>query len=172
MSDGTIVDEKGRNRQSRKQFDSLLKICLIIGVIVVSGFIIYAVFSPEPGYITFGILNENQEAENYPTEASRNESISFYLTVENNLAKEFSFSVKIKKGNSNTILSSMGSNGTLEYMINDTLNYSNIWVSNKLNVSFSQLGANQIIIAELWQIGNSEIEKFYDILWLRLNITS
>lgn len=172
MSDGTIVDEKGRNRQSRKQFDSLLKICLIIGVIVVSGFIIYSVFSPEPGYITFGILNENQEAENYPTEASINESISFYLTVENNLAKEFSFSVKIKKGNSNTILSSMGSNGTLEYMINDTLNYSNIWVSNKLNVSFSQLGANQIIIAELWQIGNNEIEKFYDILWLRLNITS
>ncbi|GAI97792.1 unnamed protein product, partial [marine sediment metagenome] len=99
-------------------------------------------------------------------------SISFYLTVENNLAKEFSFSVKIKRGNSNTILSSMGSNGTLEYMINDTLNYSNIWVSNKLNVSFTQLGANQIIIAELWQIGNSEIEKFYDILWLRLNITS
>ena len=172
MSDGTIVDEKGRNRQSRKQFDSLLKICLIIGVIVVSGFIIYSVFSPEPGYITFGILNENQEAENYQTEASINESISFYLTVENNLAKEFSFSVKIKKGNSNTILSSMGSNGTLEYMINDTLNYSNIWVSNKLNVSFTQLGVNQIIIAELWQIGNNEIEKFYDILWLRLNITS
>jgi uncharacterized membrane protein len=172
MSDGTIVDEKGRNRQSRKQFDSLLKICLIIGVIVVSGFIIYSVFSPEPGYITFGILNENQEAENYQTEASINESISFYLTVENNLAKEFSFSVKIKKGNSNTILSSMGSNGTLEYMINDTLNYSNTWVSNKLNVSFTQLGANQIIIAELWQIGNNEIEKFYDILWLRLNITS
>jgi len=172
MSDGTIVDEKGRNRQSRKQFDSLLKICLIIGVIVVSGFIIYSVFSPEPGYITFGILNENQEAENYQTEASINESISFYLTVENNLAKEFSFSVKIKKGNSNTILSSMGSNGTLEYMINDTLNYSNIWVSNKLNVSFSQLGANQIIIAELWQIGNNEIEKIFDILWLRLNITS
>lgn len=172
MSDRTIVDEKERNRQSRKQFDSLLKICLIIGVIVVSGFIIYSVFSPEPGYITFGILNENQEAENYQTEASINESISFYLTVENNLAKEFSFSVKIKKGNSNTILSSMGSNGTLEYMINDTLNYSNIWVSNKLNVSFTQLGANQIIIAELWQIGNNEIEKFYDILWLRLNITS
>ena len=172
MSDRTIVDEKERNRQSRKQFDSLLKICLIIGVIAVSGFIIYSVFSPEPGYITFGILNENQEAENYQTEASINESISFYLTVENNLAKEFSFSVKIKKGNSNTILSSMGSNGTLEYMINDTLNYSNIWVSDILNVSFSQLGANQIIIAELWQIGNSEIEKYYDILWLRLNITS
>ena len=172
MSDGTIKDEIRSNRQSKKQFDLLLKICLIIGIIVVSGFIIYYVFTPEPGYVTFGILNENQEAENYPIEASINDSVSFYLTVENKLATKFSFSIKIKKGNNNTILSSMGSNGTLEYVVNNTLNYSNIWISNKLNVSFSQLGANQIIIAELWQIGRNEIEKFFDILWLRLNITS
>ena len=172
MSDGSIKDENRSNRQSKKQFDLLLKICLIIGIIVVSGFIIYYVFTPEPGYVTFGILNENQEAENYPTEASINESISFYLTVENNLATEFSFSIKIKNGNNNTILSSMGSNGTLEYVVNNTLNFSNLWISNKLNVSFSQLGTNQIIIAELWQIGNNELEKFFDMLWLRLNITS
>ena len=172
MSDGSIKDENQSNRQSKKQFDFLLKICLIIGIIVVSGFIIYYVFTPEPGYVTFGILNENQEAENYPTQASINESISFYLTVENNLATKFSFSIKIKKGNNNTILSSMGSNGTLEYVVNNTLNFSNLWISNKLNVSFSQLGTNQIIIAELWQIGNNELEKFFDMLWLRLNITS
>jgi uncharacterized membrane protein len=172
MSDGSIKDENQSNRQSKKQFDFLLKICLIIGIIVVSGFVIYYIFTPEPGYVTFGILNENQEAENYPIEASINDSVSFYLTVENKLATKFSFSIKIKKGNNNTILSSMGSNGTLEYEVNNTLNYSNIWISNKLNVSFSQLGANQIIIAELWQIGSNEIEKFFDILWLRLNITS
>ena len=172
MSEGTIEEENRSNRQSKKQFDFLLKICLIIGIIFVSGFIIYYVFTPEPGYVTFGILNENQEAENYPTQASKNENISFYLTVENNLVSKFSFSIKIKKGNNNTILSSMGSNGTLEYVVNNTLDYSNIWISNKLNVSFSQLGANQIIIAELWQIGNNAIEKFFDILWLRLNITS
>ena len=172
MSDGRIKDENQSNRQSKKQFDFLLKICLIIGIIVVSGFVIFYIFTPEPGYVTFGILNENQEAENYPIEASINDSVSFYLTVENKLATKFSFSIKIKKGNNNTILSSMGSNGTLEYEVNNTLNYSNIWISNKLNVSFSQLGANQIIIAELWKIGSNEIEKFFDILWLRLNITS
>jgi len=172
MSNRSIKDENQSNRQSKKQFDFLLKICLIIGIIVVSGFVIYYIFTPEPGYVTFGILNENQEAENYPIEASINDSVSFYLTVENKLATKFSFSIKIKKGNNNTILSSMGSNGTLEYEVNNTLNYSNIWISNKLNVSFSQLGANQIIIAELWQIGSNEIEKFFDILWLRLNITS
>ncbi len=172
MSEESIKNKNQNNRQNKKQFDFLLKICLIIGILVVTGFIIYYIFTPEPGYVTFGILNENQEAENYQTEASINESISFYLTVENKMAAEFSFSIKIKKGNNNTILSSIGSNGTLEYVVNDTLNYSNIWISNKLNVSFSQLGANQIIIAELWQIGNNAIEKFFDILWLRLNITS
>ncbi|MHA1985911.1 MAG: DUF1616 domain-containing protein [Promethearchaeota archaeon] len=172
MSKGNINDENQSKRLSKKQFDFLLKICLIIGIIVVSGFIIYYIFTPEPGYVTFGILNENQEAENYPTEATINESVSFYLTVENKLVTEFSFSIKIKKGNNNTVLSSIGSNGTLEYEVNDSLNYSNIWISNKLNVSFSQLGANQIIIAELWRISSNEIEKFFDILWLRLNITS
>ncbi|MBY8983517.1 MAG: DUF1616 domain-containing protein [Candidatus Lokiarchaeota archaeon] len=160
------------NQIAEDKFDVLLKVCIIIGIIVVSGFILYYILTPEPGYITFGILNENQEAENYPTEASINESISFYLTVENQLTDELSFSIKIKKGNNDTILSPRGSNGILEFMINDTLSFSNTWISNKINVSFSQLGANQIIIAELWQIDNNELETFFDILWLRLNITS
>ncbi|MHA1932435.1 MAG: DUF1616 domain-containing protein [Promethearchaeota archaeon] len=172
MSNQNNEDKIESIRQSKKQFDILLKVCLIIGIIVASGFVIFLVVTPEPGYITFGILNENQEAENYSTDATINESISFYLTVENRLINEFSFSIKIKKGTNTTLLSSAGSNGTLEFMINDTIGYTNQWISNKLNVSFSQPGANQIIIAELWQIGNSELEKFFDILWLRINITS
>jgi hypothetical protein len=71
-----------------------------------------------------------------------------------------------------TLLSSAGSNGTLQFMINDTLEYSNTWISNKLNVSFSLLGENQIIIAELWQIDNNDLETFFDILCLRINVTS
>jgi uncharacterized membrane protein len=172
MNEQSKQDKSESNRESKKQFDILLKVCLVIGIIVVSGFIIFYALTPEPGYITFGILNENQEAENYPTEATINETISFYLTLENRLTSEFRFSLKIKKGSNSTILSSTGSNGTLDYMINDTLSYTNTWISNILNVSFSQIGANQIIIAELWQIDNSELETFYDILWLRLNITS
>ncbi|MHA2037407.1 MAG: DUF1616 domain-containing protein [Promethearchaeota archaeon] len=172
MSDQTKEDKIDNNRQSKKQFDILLKVCLIIGIFVVSGFIIFYTLTPEPGYITLGILNENQEAENYPTEVTANESIFFYLTVENRLTKEFAFSAKIKKGNNMTLLSSAGSNGTLQFMINDTLEYSNTWISNKLNVSFSLLGENQIIIAELWQIDNNDLETFFDILWLRINVTS
>ncbi len=165
-------NEKINLKISNKQFEIILKICLIIGIIIISGFIFYYIFTPEPGYVTFGILNENQKAEDYPTEATVNESVFFYVTIDNYLNKEFTFRIKIKKGDSNTVLSSIGSNGTLNSIIgNFTLKYNENWISEKLNVSFSEVGAYQIIITELWQITNDDEEKFYNILWLRLNIT-
>ncbi|UCD01272.1 MAG: DUF1616 domain-containing protein [Promethearchaeota archaeon] len=173
MNKITNKNRKKILKTSKKQFDTLLKICLIIGIIIVSGFIIYYVLTPEPGYVAFMILNENQKAEKYPTEAAINESISFYLTVGNYLNRDFTFQIQIKKGNNNTILSSsIPSNGTLDFTIgNITLNHNVDWISQKLNVSFSEVGQNQIIIAELWQIRN-EVEEFYNNVFLRLNITN
>ena len=156
-----------------KNFNLVLKISLICGIIVISGFIIYYLLKPEPGYITFGILNEDMKAEDYTTKASVNESIFFYLTVENSLDRDFEFLIKIKRGNNNTILSSTGSNGTLSSIVgNFTLKQNQNWISQKCNISFSQIGENQIIITELWEIPKNQIERFYNILWLRLNITS
>lgn len=158
---------------SKKKFQILLMICLIAGILVVSGFIIYHALTPEPGYITFGILNEDKKAENYPTNASINENISFYLTVGNYLNREFSFRIEIKKGNYYTILTPpTHSNGTLSFIVGDfTLKNKADWISEQLNVSFSEVGENQIIIAELWEIKPSTTD-FYDKLWLRLNITT
>lgn len=157
---------------SKKKFQILLMICLIAGILVVSGFIIYYALTPEPGYITFGILNEDKKAENYPTNASINENISFYLTVGNYLNREFLFRIEIKKGNHYTILTPTHSNGTLDFIVgNFTLKNKDDWISEQLNVSFSEVGENQIIIAELWEIKPSTTD-FYDILWLRLNITT
>ena len=172
MNDKTDKDQQRNFKSSLKEFDTLLKICLVIGIVVISGFIIYHAFKPEPGFVTFGILNENQEAENYPTEASQSENISFYLTVENDLDRDFVFNVKVLKGDNNTILSSTGSNGTFAFMMNGSLKHKELWKSSKLNISFPQIGANQIIIAELWQDFESKPEEFFNILWLRLNITS
>lgn len=172
MSVEANTNGKINKKFNNKQFEILLKICLIMGIIIISGFIIYYLFTPEPGYVTFGILNEDQKAENYPTEAAVNESIHFYVTVENYLNKEFTFRVKVKKGDNFTVLSSMGSNGTLDFIIgNFTLKNNEKWISEKLNVSFSKVGANQIIITELWWIFKDLEEKFYNILWLRMNIT-
>jgi uncharacterized membrane protein len=157
---------------NNKHFEKLLKICLILGIIVVSGFIVYFILTPEAGYVKFGILNENQEAGNYPTEISVNETIPFYLTVENRLDRKLTFEFKIKKGDNNTIKSSNGSNGTLYQTIgNFTLNPKEFQIYGEYNISFSDVGEDQTIIAELWQI-KREIEEFYSILYLWLNITS
>lgn len=165
--------EENNLKKSYKQFETILKISLIIGIVIVSGFIIFYILTPEPGYITFGLLNEDKKAENYPTSASVNETIFFYLNIGNYMNRDFSYQVKIKKGNNDTLMrSTFPSNGSLEYIIgNITLPNRGDWISEKLNISFSQIGNNRIIITELWQIKNNIIE-FYDILWLRLNITN
>lgn len=173
MSENTKKNEKRDLKNSNKHFEKLLKICLIIGIIVVSGFIIYYILTPEPGFVAYGILNENQEAGNYPTEAAANETISFYLTVENRLDREFMFGFKIKKGNVDTLLSSNNpSNGTLYQTIgNFSLSPNEIQIYGEYNISFTEVGEEQIIIAELWQIKH-EIEEFFIIHYLRLNITN
>lgn len=173
MSVEVYTDDKIDKKINNKQFENLLKICLIMGIIIISGFIIYYAFTPEPGYVTFGILNEDQEAEDYPTEAVVNESIHFYLTVENYLNKDFTFRIKIKKGDIFTVFNTVtGTNGTLDFIIgNFSLKNNEKWISEKLNVSFSEVGANQIIFTELWWVFSDTEEKFYNILWLRLNIT-
>ncbi|MFX1419447.1 MAG: hypothetical protein ACFE9N_11055 [Promethearchaeota archaeon] len=165
-------DESKDFKISNKQFEKLLKVCLIIGITVISGFIIYFILTPEPGFVTFGILNENQEAGNYPKEATVNETISFFLTVKNGLDREFIFRFKILKGNSETILGSNGSNGTLYQAIgNFSLNPKESQIYGEYNISFSEVGEDQILIAELWQIKN-EIEEYFNIMYWRLNITS
>ncbi|MFW9900075.1 MAG: hypothetical protein ACFFDY_02165 [Candidatus Thorarchaeota archaeon] len=172
MNEITKKKEKNDTKISNKHFEMVVKISLIIGIIIVSSFIVYYLLNPEPGYVTFGILNENQKAENYQTEAPINETISFYLTVGNYLDREFMFRFKIKKGNNNTVLSSTGSNGTLYKTIgNFTLNPKEFRIYGEYNISFSEEGQNQIIIAELWQIKH-EIEELFIIHYLRLNITS
>ena len=174
MSESTKVDEKGSNRQSKKQFDFLLKICLIIGIIIVSGFIIYYIITPEPGYVHLGILNSEKKAENYPTNATVGQNISFYITVENQMKREFSFRAEILTGddNNNTILSSSGSINATSYFNTTkiTLSHNQFWISEMLNVSFYLQGANQTIIVEIWEIPSSGMEKYFDMVYLWLII--
>lgn len=166
-------NEKENLKISNKIFENLLKICLIIGILVVSGFIIYYILTPEPGYVTFGILTKNLEAENYPTEATVNETISFYVTVDNKMERDFSFRIEVLKGDNETIVTSTGSINAISYYntTKTTLMNNQFWMSEMLNISFSQPGANQRIIVELWEVQN-EVEKFYNNLYLWLNITN
>jgi len=158
---------------NRKQFEKIVITSIIIGIVIVTGFIIYYILTPEPGFVVFGLLNDQKKAENYPTEAKVGENISFYVSVENYMNKDFTFRVELLKGDNNTILSSTepAKNATSYYNTTQiTLKHSETWISEMLNVTFMFPGSNQIIITELWQKFNNYTEKFYSNLFLRLNI--
>ena len=167
-------DGKKKVLKSYEEFDKILKILLIIGIIIVSGFIIYAVLTPKPGYWYLGILNSDKKAENYPTNAAVDENITFYISVGNYLNRDFSFHIEILKGNNDTVLGSSPSLNAASFVNSSTITlcHREVWISSAFNVSFSQAGTNQTIIAELWEIPSAGIRRFYDVVYVRLNITS
>lgn len=165
---GTIELEK-----SYKDFNKILKYLLLIGIIVVSGFLIYYILTPEPGYVDFGILNSDKEAGNFPEIVEINENVSFYLTVDNYLNREFSFRVEILKSNGSKI-SHPSDPLTSQSILNTSiiaLGNRRCWVSNLFNISFNAPGDDQNIIAELWEIKVGLPGAFFASLYLRFNVT-
>ncbi len=165
--------DSSKLNRNYKEFDKLLKLLLIIGIIVISGFIIYAFLAPKPGYWYLGILNSDKKAENYPTNAAVDENITFYVSVGNYLNRDFSFHIEILKGNNDTILGPSPSINANSFVNSSliTLPHSVDWISSAFNVSFPTAGTNQIIIAELWENPSVGIRRFCDVVYLKLNIT-
>ena len=174
MSKLNNTKENNDIKKNYKEFERVLAVLLIIGIIIISGFIIYALLTPEPGYITFGLLNSDKKAENYPTNATVGENVSFYVSVGNYLNRDFSFRVEILMGNNETEIGSSGSSNATSFMNSSTTNLSHgeSWISNEFNVKFAEPGYNQTIIAELWETNTGPNDKYWEILTMRLNITS
>lgn len=159
--------------KDNKYFDKLVTLLLLIGIIVISGFLLYSILNPEPGDVSFGILNSEKEAGNYPTSVELGNNISFFLTVNNYFNREFSFRIELLISNDTVI--TLPSNRLYARSILNTSTltlhrYSN-WVSNRFDVSFTEPGDNQTIIAELWEINDDFPGKFFTSLYLRLNVT-
>ncbi|MHA1688168.1 MAG: hypothetical protein ACTSUN_02350, partial [Promethearchaeota archaeon] len=58
-----------REISGSKVFQKLLTVCLLGGIVFLSGLIIFYISHPEPGFYEFGILNSERKAEDYPTSA-------------------------------------------------------------------------------------------------------
>ncbi len=155
-----------------KHLNVLITACLIAGILISSGFTIFYLVTPEPPFHTFTILNGEKKMENYPTEASLGENISFYLGIGNYLDRKALFFVNISKGDNKTILSNSGVEHAEENITigNINLNNDEQWISNKMNISFYDSGL-KIIIAELWEVISST-KVFLNIIYIRVNITS
>jgi len=165
-------EKNSREINGNRVFDKLLKISLIIGIFVVSGFIIYYLLKPEPGYYMFGILNSEKRAENYPTNATIGENVSVYCTVGNYLNRDLSFHIKVFRGDNTTIKEPEGSINAI-FLFNTskiTLNHKQAWISEQLNVSFPLSGPDQSIIVELWEMLSNNNETYLEILWVILTI--
>ncbi|MHA1148110.1 MAG: DUF1616 domain-containing protein [Promethearchaeota archaeon] len=174
MSEDKNSDKISELEQSDQELGKLVKIILIIGILVVSGFIVYYLFHQEPGYVGLGILNDDKKAEDYPTEAKINEEISFYVTVENHMGKEFTFRLKVYRGDEDTKLTSEGvKDADLDFTTRErTLKDGDDWMSDKYSLSFQEIGEDHKIIVELYEVNEEDKLVFNNIVYLRLNITA
>ena len=174
MNSKVTIKEKSEVELATIQFQRLLRFSLIFGIIIVSGFIVYYILVPEEGYIGFGILNDDERAEDYPTTAKVNQSIGFYVTVDNELDHDFTFKLIILLGDDDTKLSPEGSKHANKTSTTDKekLKPSEHWMSDKLYVSFPYNSTDQILIVELWKYNEDNSREFWDILWLRIDVYS
>jgi uncharacterized membrane protein len=170
-------DKQSREKELEKNytsFDKILRYLLIIGIIVVSGFVVYSILNPEPGYVSIGILNSDKEAGNYPVIVEVGNNVSFYLTVDNHLSRVFSFRIEILTGN--TSLISRPSNPLYTKSLLNTsiivLETQKGWVSDRFDIAFTEPGENQTIITELWEIIDELPGTFFTNLYLILNVTA
>ncbi|TXT61189.1 MAG: hypothetical protein BAJALOKI3v1_810012 [Promethearchaeota archaeon] len=164
---------KRKLKESFEHFDKLVTVCLLAGILIVSGFIVYYVLNPEPPFTTFTILNEEKEMGNYPTNATIGKNISFYVGIGNYLEREATFAVNISKGNNETTLGPNGAENA-EYNFttpNITLEHNEEWISEQLNISF-YIPGNRTIIVELFEVISPSKSIFLNILFLRINVTA
>ncbi|TXT62534.1 MAG: hypothetical protein BAJALOKI1v1_910003 [Promethearchaeota archaeon] len=168
----TSSQESEDVKKEFKHFGKILTVCLIAGIIIITGFTIYFLYTPESPYHTYTILNEDKRMELYPTNASRGQDISFYVGLGNYLEEDLLFTIRISKGDNTTILSPYGTlNGQYNYTAtNFILGHEKLWFSDQLNLSFYETGS-RIIIAELYGITLESNHFIYNVAFLRINVT-
>ena len=93
---------------SNKQFEKLLTVCLLFGIIIVGAFVIYYILTPEEGFVEFAVLHQDPntgewEAENYLVNTTIGQEVNFSFEVLNFLKRDLTFRVKILTGNGSII---------------------------------------------------------------------
>ncbi|WP_371803244.1 DUF1616 domain-containing protein [Candidatus Lokiarchaeum ossiferum] len=135
--------------------NKITRIVLLVGIIVVSGAMVYTLTRPEEEDVLFFILNEDQVMKDYPVNASVNQNVSVHAFVENHLQRSAEFAVRVYRGNSNlthNISIGVEHNSYATYLFNYTKILENevSWITPKINVSFPIAGPDQQVILELW----------------------
>jgi uncharacterized membrane protein len=169
------IPEKIDSKEDRS-LEKPTRAILLIGIIIVSSFIIYDLTRPKEKFVLFSVLNQDKQLGNYTSELKVNESIAFFFYVENHLQQGTDFSVRIYLGNEySKIIPKTGVyNGTsiANYTTTSKLENNANWTSSQIIYKFTQSGI-QFIGLELWKKTDNNWQYCENYtLFLRVNVTT
>ncbi len=133
----------------------ITRVILIVGILGVSGAIIYTLSLPEEEDLLFFLLNENQSMSDYPSNVTVNDSLTFYIYIHNMRLEDHEYQIKCYQGDLNgTIdpMQSVSNNQDFVQIASQTtdLNYTQEWISNPFDIIFQEIGNDQRLVFELW----------------------
>lgn len=146
---------------------------LIIGIIIVSGFIVYDITKTSEPYVLFSVLNQDKELGNYHSNLIVGQKLAYYFYLENHLGETTEFNVKIYLGNSTANINPKIGITNAQFIGNysKTVQNGENWTSNQLEYQFQNVGS-QFIGIELWQNQNGDWKYVENhTLVLRINVT-
>ena len=152
----------------------ITRVILIVGILGISGAIIYTLSLPEEEDLLFFLLNENQSMSDYPTNVTVNGSLTFYIYIHNMRLEDHEYQVNCYQGDLNgTIdpMKSVANNQDFVQIASQTtdLNYTQEWISNPFDIIFQEIGNDQRLVFELW-VNRDGVWEFIPDYVLTLNI--
>jgi len=141
--------------QESLNLTKITRVILIVGILGVTGALIYTVSQPEEEDLLFFLLNENQSMGNYPTNITVNSSLTFYIYIQNMRIEDHEYLIKCYTSAANTTIDPMQSvsnNQDFDQIASQTvdLNYTMEFISDPFDVVFQESGNDQRLVFELW----------------------
>ncbi|WP_457557734.1 DUF1616 domain-containing protein [Candidatus Harpocratesius sp.] len=165
-----------KRNQPELSLEKITRIVLVVGIICVSGAIIYTLTIPEEEDVLFFLLNENRVLRDYPTNVTQGEKIITYVFIQNLLGESHDFQIRCYRGKAETFIDpqigvATNSNVTLIDNQNISLGNKEEWISNQINITFPEVGSDQLVLYELWiKIGDSWHYLPNYLLTLRIDV--
>ncbi len=149
---------------------------LMLGVVITSSTLLVSLwlFPPQEQYPVLGILGENQQAGDYPTNVTQYNNITLYVEVKNLMGIVQYFYVRVKLALNTTMANSThpSSAATLQEWERILL-HGQTWTF-PVQLNMTTLGINLRLTFELWRYDLVTDDILYTGVWvhLPLNVTS
>lgn len=125
---------------------------------------------------SFFLLNENKVLRDYPTNVTQEEKITTFIFIQNLLGESHDFQIRCYRGKAETYLNpqiGVATNTNVTFISSQNISLGNKeeWISNQINITFPEVGTNQLALYELW-IKNGDSWEYLPnyLLTLRIDV--